>query len=168
MPFNSFCQRHINNSTAVEVLVGSASHKTPDNVSLYWSKFKKKNYFKVGGFYQNRTVNASSTNILVENIEVDAVFNKSLFSNNRSIFVSAPISIFGGYELLNKGYETIGNYQILTKSNFCYGVSAGIEMEIYLSSRVAFVGNYKGKIYISDNSYRIQTPISVGLKFIKF
>lgn len=77
------------------------------------------------------------------------------------------LSALAGYETSNRGDKLLPDRAtLLDKDCFIYGGALTLELETYLTDRVALLLNARERVLFGSDIGKFHTQVSVGLKFI--
>ena len=99
-------------------------------------------------------------------LHLDAGYYYNIFKNRtRSVIINVGGSGFAGYEIINSGDKTLESGEIIINENkLIYGVSVGIESEIFFIEKVSFFINLEEYYYINSSVGNFNTIAAGGFK----
>ena len=90
-----------------------------------------------------------------------------LSDRKKTFFLSLGLSALAGYETSNWGDKLLPDGSTLTdKDGFVYGGALTLELEAYLTDRVALLINARERALFGSDIGKFHTQVSLGLKFI--
>ena len=94
-------------------------------------------------------------------------YQKLLTDDSKTLFVYGGISAMGGYETVNWGKTLLPDGATLQDRNaFIYGGALTLNIEVYLSDRLALTGNVRERCLWGNDTGHFHTQYGVGLKLI--
>lgn len=85
----------------------------------------------------------------------------------KTFFLSLGLSALAGYETSNRGDKLLPvGATLLDKDCFIYGGALTLELEAYLTDRVALLLNAMERALFGSDIGKFHSQVSVGLKFI--
>ena len=121
-----------------------------------------------GGEYLQRDYGYSDTTIPVAQFTAEGgYYQKLLTDDSKTLFVYGGISAMGGYETVNWGKTLLPDGATLQDRNaFIYGGALTLNIEVYLSDRLALTGNVRERCLWGNDTGHFHTQYGVGLKLI--
>ena len=91
----------------------------------------------------------------------------SMLFQELRIFLSLGLSALAGYEVSNKSEKLLPDGStLLDKDCFIYGGALTLELEAYLTDRVALLLNARERALFGSDIGKFHSQVSLGLKFI--
>ena len=121
-----------------------------------------------GGEYLQREYGYSDTTIPVAQFTAEGgYYQKLLTDGSKTMFVYGGASVLAGYESVNWGKTLLDDGARLTdKDAFIYGGALTLNIEVYLSDRLALTGNVRERCLLGNDTGHFHTQYGVGLKLI--
>ena len=120
---------------------------------------KNANRWVIGGEYLHKKYDYTDMQIPVEQFTAEGGYYLKFLSDRRkTFFLSLGLSALAGYETSNS--------TLLDKDCFIYGGALTLELEAYLTDRVALLLNARERALFGSDIGKFHTQVSVGLKFI--
>ena len=121
-----------------------------------------------GGEYLQREYGYSDTSIPVAQFTAEGGYYKKLITDgSKTMFVYGGASVFAGYESVNRGETLLDDGARLTdKDAFIYGGAVTLNIEVYLSDRLALTGNVRERCLWGNDTGHFHTQYGVGLKIV--
>ena len=92
---------------------------------------------------------------------------KFLSDRRKTFFLSLGLSALAGYETSNRSEKLLPDGStLLDKDCFIYGGALTLELEAYLTDRVALLLNARERALFGSDIGKFHTQVSLGLKFI--
>ena len=136
---------HWNNNTDFAYHIGAA-------YSVYT---KNANRWVIGGEYLHKKYDYKDMRIPVEQFTAEGgYFLKFLSDRRKTFFLSLGLSALAGYETSNRGDKLL------------YGGALTLELEAYLTDRVALLLNARERMLFGSDIGKFHTQVGLGLKFI--
>lgn len=162
-------QRMIPKQKAVEVSTGTLLKKYHENyfVNLGLVVYAKKgNYFLYSLDYSKSIISYKTFRIPIENYLGEIGFGLNLISNSTKILmINSSISAVGGYEQVNKDETDLPDGALLNnESNFIYGASGRLSVEIYLSDMFVLIGYGKVRMLWNTSLESLRPSVGLGLR----
>ena len=122
----------------------------------------------LGGEYLQREYGYSDTTIPVAQFTVEGGYYKKLITDgSKTLFVYGGASVLAGYESVNWGKTLLDDGARLTdKDSFLYGGALTLNIEVYLSDRLALTGNVRERCLWGNDTGHFHTQYGVGLKIV--
>lgn len=107
----------------------------------------KGNYSFFGLEYLRESENYKTIIIPIETYVAEAGYSFNLIADRKkNVLINFSISALAGFENINKGEEFLfDGAMILNESNFVYGASGEISVEVYISDRIVLIPHIKTK-----------------------
>ena len=121
-----------------------------------------------GGEYLQREYGYSDTTIPVAQFTAEGGYYKKLLTDaSKALFIYGGVSALAGYESVNWGETLLDDGARLTdKDAFVYGGAVTLNIEVYLSDRLALMGNVRERCLWGNDTGHFHTQYGVGLKVI--
>jgi hypothetical protein len=121
-----------------------------------------------GGEYLQREYGYSDMTIPVAQFTAEGgYYQKLLTDGSKTLFVYGGASVLAGYESVNWGKTLLDDGARLTdKDAFVYGGAVTLNVEVYLSDRLALTGNMRERCLWGNDTGHFHTQYGVGLKLI--
>ena len=121
-----------------------------------------------GGEYLQRNYDYSDTTIPVAQFTAEGGYYKKLLTDAcKTLFVYGGVSALAGYETVNWGKMLLSDGAALRdRDAFIYGGALTLNVEVYLSDRLALMGNVRERCLWGNDTGRFHTQYGVGLKLI--
>ena len=92
---------------------------------------------------------------------------KFLSDRRKTFFLSLGLSALAGYETSNRGDKLLPDgATLLNKDCFIYGGALTLELEAYLTDRIALLVNARERMLFGSDIGKFHTQVGMGLKFI--
>lgn len=162
-------QRMIPKQKAIEVSTGTLLKKHQENyfVNIGLVIYAKKgNYSLYSLEYSKSNTDYKTFKIPMENYLGEIGYSLNLISNStKSLIINSSISAVGGYEQINKDETYLPDGALLkNESNFVYGASGRLSLELYLSDRFVLLGYGKTRILWNTSLESLRPSIGFGLR----
>ena len=162
-------QRMIPKQKAIEISSGTLLKKHQNNyfVNLGLVIYAKKgNYFLYSLEYSKSATHYKTFKIPIENYLGEVGFSINLISNStKSFIINSSISAVGGYEQINKDEKDLPDGALLrNESNFIYGASGRLSVELYLSDTFVLLGYGKARMLWNTSLESLQSYVGLGLR----
>ena len=150
---------HWNSNTDFAYHIGAA-------YSVYTTK--NANRWVIGGEYLHKRYDYKDMQIPVEQFTAEGGYYLKFLSDRRKIFfLSAGLSALAGYETSNRSEKLLpDDSTLLDKDCFIYGGVLTLELEAYLTDRVALLLNARERMLFGSDIGKFHTQVGIGLKFI--
>ena len=122
-----------------------------------------------GGEYLQRNCGYSDdTTIPVAQFTVEAGYYKKLLTDaSKTLFIYGGASALAGYKSVNWGETLLNDGARLTdKDAFIYGGALTLNIEVYLSDRLALMGNVRERCLWGNDTGHFHTQYGIGFKLI--
>lgn len=121
-----------------------------------------------GGEYLQRKYGYSDTTIPIAQFTAEGGYYKKLLTDaSKTLFVYGGVSALAGYESVNWGETLLDDGARLTdKDAFIYGGALTLNIEVYLSDRLALMGNVRERCLWGNDTGLFHTQYGIGLKLI--
>ena len=122
-----------------------------------------------GGEYLQREYGYDEdTAIPVAQFTAEGGYYKKLITDaSKTLFVYGGASVLAGYESVNWGKTLLDDGARLTdKDSFLYGGALTLNIEVYLSDRLALTGNVRERCLWGNDTGHFHTQYGIGLKLI--
>ena len=121
-----------------------------------------------GGEYLQRDYGYADTTIPVVQFTAEGGYYKKLFTDgSKTMFVYGGASVLVGYESVNWGETLLDDGARLTdKDSFLYGGALTLNIEVYLSDRLALTGNVRERCLWGNDTGHFHTQYGIGFKLI--
>ena len=121
-----------------------------------------------GGEYLQRDYGYADTTIPVAQFTAEGgYYQKLLTDGSKTLFVYGGASVLAGYESVNWGETLLYDGARLTdKDSFLYGGALTLNIEVYLSDRMALTGNVRERCLWGNDTGHFHTQYGVGLKIM--
>lgn len=128
---------------------------------------KKGNYQLLSLEYNREQYLYKSAKIPVETYSLEGGYSFQIFSDRtKSVALNAGISGVIGYETLNHGNELLyDGATIINESSFVYGLRGRLSLETYLSDRLVFVIQGRGKMFWEMSRHQFRPSLGIGLRY---
>ena len=129
---------------------------------------KNANRWVIGGEYLHKRYDYKDMQIPVEQFTAEGCYYLKFLSDRRKIFfLSAGLSALAGYETSNRSEKLLpDDSTLLDKDCFIYGGVLTLELEAYLTDRVALLLNARERMLFGSYIGKFHTQVGIGLKFI--
>ena len=129
---------------------------------------KNANRWVIGGEYLHKKYDYKDMQIPVEQFTAEGGYYLKFLSDRRkTFFLSLGLSALAGYEVSNKSEKLLPDGStLLDKDCFIYGGALTLELEAYLTDRVALLLNARERALFGSDIGKFHTQVSLGLKFI--
>lgn len=169
-------QRYLPGMKGLQVTAGMADgvHWNDDTDFAYhigaaYSVYTKNaNRWVIGGEYLHKKYDYKDMRIPVEQFTAEGGYYLKFLSDRRkTFFLSLGLSALAGYETSNRSEKLLPDGStLLDKDCFIYGGALTLELEAYLTDRVALLLNARERALFGSDIGKFHTQVSVGLKFI--
>ena len=121
-----------------------------------------------GGEYLQRECGYSDTPIPVAQFTAEGGYYQKLLTDaSKTLFIYGGASALAGYESVNWGERLLPDGATLQDRNaFIYGGALTLNIEVYLSDRLALTGNVRERCLWGNDTGHFHTQYGVGLKLI--
>ena len=121
-----------------------------------------------GGEYLQRKYGYADTTIPIAQFTAEGGYYKKLLTDaSKTLFVYGGASVLAGYESVNWGKTLLDDGARLTdKDSFLYGGALTLNIEVYLSDRLALTGNVRERCLWGNDTGHFHTQYGVGLKIV--
>ena len=149
---------HWNNNTDFAYHIGAA-------YSVYTTNA---NRWVIGGEYLHKKYDYTDMQIPVEQFTAEGGYYLKFLSDRRkTFFLSLGLSALVGYETSNRSEKLLPDGStLLNKDCFVYGGALTLELEVYLTDRIALLANARERALFGSDIGKFHTQVSLGLKFI--
>ena len=133
------------------------------------SKYAKSgNKWVFGGEYLLRNSPYGDTKIPVEQFTAETGYYFNVLSDVRkTVFFYVGTSVLSGYEVVNHGKKLLRDGAALRDGDaFVYGGALSLDMELYLSDRIALLAGLRERCLWGGDTGRFHTQYGIGIKFI--
>mgnify|MGYP003203068115 CR=1 FL=1 len=129
---------------------------------------KNGNRWVVGGEYLEKHYPYKDLQIPVSQFTGEGGYYMNFLSDRRkTFFLSLGLSALAGYETSNRSEKLLPDGStLLDKDCFIYGGALTLELEAYLTDRVALLLNARERALFGSDIGKFHTQVSLGLKFI--
>ena len=129
---------------------------------------KNANRWVIGGEYLHKKYDHKDMRIPVEQFTAeDGYYLKFLSDRRKTFFLSLGLSALAGYETSNRGDKLLPDGAMLSDEDcFIYGSVLTLELEAYLTDRVALLLNARERMLFGSDIGKFHTQVGLGLKFI--
>ena len=177
LPFNqAHAQRYLPGMKGLQVTAGMADgvhwNSNTDfayHIGAAYSVYTKNaNRWVIGGEYLHKRYDYKDMQIPVEQFTAEGGYYLKFLSDRRKIFfLSAGLSALAGYETSNRSEKLLpDDSTLLDKDCFIYGGVLTLELEAYLTDRVALLLNARERMLFGSDIGKFHTQVGIGLKFI--
>ena len=165
-------QRYLPGMKGVELRGGFANgSKSPLN---HYAGFAVSGYTKradrwvIGTEYLMKNYGYRNVNVPCAQFTAEGGYYLKFLSDRRKIFfLSAGLSALAGYETSNRSEKLLpDDSTLLDKDCFIYGGVLTLELEAYLTDRVALLLNARERMLFGSDIGKFHTQVGIGLKFI--
>ena len=121
-----------------------------------------------GGEYLQRKYGYADTTIPVAQFTAEGGYYQKLLTDaSKTLFIYGGASALAGYESVNWGKTLLPDGATLQDRNaFIYGGALTLNIEVYLSDRLALLGNVRERCLWGNDTGHFHTQYGVGLKLI--
>ena len=121
-----------------------------------------------GGEYLQREYGYSDTTIPVAQSTAEGGYYKKMLTDaSKTLFIYGGASALAGYETVNWGERLLSDGATLQdRDAFIYGGALTLNIEVYLSDRVALTGNVRERCLLGNDTGHFHTQYGIGLKLI--
>jgi hypothetical protein len=121
-----------------------------------------------GGEYLQRECGYSDTPIPVAQFTAEGGYYQKLLTDaSKTLFIYGGASAFAGYETVNWGRKLLPDGATLQdRDAFIYGGALTLNIEVYLSDRLALLGNVRERCLWGNDTGHFHTQYGVGVKLI--
>ena len=121
-----------------------------------------------GEYMQRNNVYDEDTTIPVAQFTAEGGYYKKLLTDaSKTLFVYGGASALAGYESVNWGETLLDDGARLTdKDAFIYGGAVTLNIEVYLSDRLALTGNVRERCLWGNDTGHFHIQYGAGLKLI--
>ena len=121
-----------------------------------------------GGEYLQRDYGYADTTIPVVQFTAEGGYYQKLLTDaSKTLFIYGGASVLAGYESVNWGETRLDDGARLTdKDAFIYGGAVSLNIEVYLSDRLALTGNVRERCLWGNDTGHFHTQYGVGLKIV--
>ena len=141
----------------------------PTTIGAAYSVYTKNaNRWVIGGEYLHKKYDYKDMRIPVEQFTAEgAYYLKFLSDRRKTFFLSLGLSALAGYETSNRSEKLLPDGStLLDKDCFIYGGALTLELEAYLTDRVALLLNARERALFGSDIGKFHSQVSLGVKFI--
>lgn len=174
--FQAHAQRYLPGMKGLQVTAGVTDgvHWNSDTDFAYhigaaYSVYTKNaNRWVIGGEYLHKKYDYKDMQIPVEQFTAEGGYYLKFLSDRRkTFFLSLGLSALARYETSNRSEKLLPDGStLLDKDCFIYGGVLTLELEAYLTDRVALLLNARERALFGSDIGKFHTQVSLGLKFI--
>ena len=174
--FQAHAQRYLPGMKGLQVTAGMADgvhwNSNTDfayHIGAAYSVYTKNaNRWVIGGEYLHKRYDYKDMQIPVEQFTAEGGYYLKFLSDRRKIFfLSTGLSALAGYETSNRSEKLLPDGStLLDKDGFIYGGALTLELEAYLTDRVALLLNARERMLFGSDIGKFHTQIGIGVKFI--
>ena len=165
--FQVHAQRYLPGMKGLQVTAGMTDFAY--HIGAAYSVYTKNaNRWVIGGEYLHKKYDYKDMQIPVEQFTAEGGYYLKFLSDRRkTFFLSLGLSALAGYEVSNKSEKLLPDGStLLDKDCFIYGGALTLELEAYLTDRVALLLNARERALFGSDIGKFHTQVSLGLKFI--
>ncbi len=172
LPITMQAQRYLPGQVGIQVTGGmvNGDYQFSDwQVGAGFSKYTKNgNRWLYAVEYLNSTYSYKNITIPVNQMSAEAGYYINVLSDRRkTFFLSTGLSAMTGYETVNWGSKSLSDGSVITnRDRFIYGGILSLELETYLTDRVALLLNVRESIIWGSDTGRFHNKIGIGIKYI--
>ncbi|OFR36599.1 conjugal transfer protein TraO [Porphyromonas sp. HMSC065F10] len=169
-------QRYLPGMKGLQVTAGMADgvHRDSDTDFAYhigaaYSVYTKNaNRWIIGGEYLHKKYDYKDMQIPVKQFTAEGGYYLKFLSDRRkTFFLSLGLPALAGYEVSNKSEKLLPDGSTLQdKDCFIYGGALTLELEAYLTDRVALLLNARERSLFGSDIGKFHTQVGIGVKFI--
>lgn len=165
-------QRYLPEQKGVQFTAGTVDGFNPDkgfSFALALSSYNHSgNRWVIGADYMQKQYGYDSKDIPLAQFIAEGGYYKQILSDpSKTVFFSAGASLVAGYETINWGKKRLDDGATVTnKDNFLYGGAIAVEMETFLTDRLALLVNARERILFGSDISKFHTQVTVGVKVI--
>lgn len=174
--FQAHAQRYLPGMKGLQVTAGmtdgvhwNAGSDFAYHIGAAYSVYTKNaNRWVIGGEYLHKKYDYKDMQIPVEQFTAEGGYYLKFLSDRRkTFFLSLGLSALAGYETSNRSEKLLPDGStLLDKDCFIYGDALTLELEAYLTDRVALLLNARERALFGSDIGKFHTQVSLGLKFI--
>jgi hypothetical protein len=174
--FQAHAQRYLPGMKGLQVTAGmtdgvhwNANTDFAYHIGAAYSVYTKNaNRWVIGGEYLHKKYDYKDMQIPVEQFTAEGGYYLKFLSDRRkTFFLSLGLSALAGYETSNRSEKLLPDGStLLDKDYFIYGGALTLELETYLTDRVALLLSARERALFGSDIGKFHTQVSVGLKFI--
>jgi len=126
------------------------------------------NKWVFGGEYLQRDYSYADTTIPFAQFTAEGGYYKKLLTDaSKTLFIYGGASALAGYETVNWGERLLPDGATLQdRDAFVYGGALTLNVEVYLSDRLALTGNVRERCLWGNDTGHFHTQYGVGLKIM--
>ena len=168
--FQAHAQRYLPGMKGLQVTAGMADgvHWNSDTDFAYhigaaYSVYTKNaNRWVIGGEYLHKKYDYKDMQIPVEQFTAEGGYYLKFLSDRRkTFFLSLGLSALAGYEVSNKSEKLLPDGStLLNKDCFIYGGALTLELEAYLTDRIALLVNTKERMLFGSDIGKFHTQVT--------
>ena len=145
------------------IIAGMANTDFAYHIGAAYSVYTKNaNRWVIGGEYLHKKYDYKDMRIPVEQFTAEGGYYLKFLSDRRkTFFLSLGLSALAGYETSNRGDKLLSD-----EDCFIYGGALTLELEAYLTDRVALLVNARERMLFGSDIGKFHTQVGLGLKFI--
>ena len=174
--FQAHAQRYLPGMKGLQVTAGMADGvHWNDNTDFayhigaaYSVYTKNANRWVIGGEYLHKKYDYKDMRIPVEQFTAEGGYYLKFLSDRRkTFFLSLGLSALAGYETSNRSEKLLPDgSMLLDKDCFIYGGALTLELEAYLTDRIALLVSARERALFGSDIGKFHSQVSLGLKFI--
>ena len=174
--FQAHAQRYLPGMKGLQVTAGmtdgvhwNAGSDFAYHIGAAYSVYTKNaNRWVIGGEYLHKKYDYKDMQIPVEQFTAEGGYYLKFLSDRRkTFFLSLGLSALAGYETSNRSEKLLPDGStLLDKDCFIHGGALTLELEAYLTDRVALLLNARERALFGSDIGKFHTQVSLGLKFI--
>lgn len=129
---------------------------------------KSRNHWEFNAEFLNRNTDYITKKIPVSQFTGEAGYFVNLLSDRKDIlFISLGVSAMAGYETINWNKRKLNDgARIQDKDNFLLGGAVTLEVEAYLTDRIALLLHVKERGLWGGDTEKFHNQIGIGIKYI--
>ena len=162
-------QRYLPGQKGVQLAGGVVDLRSDSyHVGVAYSVYNKsRNRWVIGTEFLNRNTTYSNEKIPVSQLTAEAGYYLNFLSDRKDIFfLSLGMSALGGYETVNWNNKKLSDGAIIEdKDHFVLGGALTIELEAFLSDRVALLMNIRERCLFGGDTNKFHNQIGFGIKY---
>ena len=144
-------------------------NKAAYNAGFAFSRYTQNaNKWLVGADYTEKRYCYKCRSVPVAQFTAEAGYYYTILSNRgKDVFFSAGLAGVAGYEVVNWGKKTFPDGATLQdKSGFIGGAALSVEIEAFISDRLAFLLHVKERTLFGSDVGIFHNQIGLGIKYI--
>ncbi len=172
---HAFGQRHIKGLMALEAQFGFMNNLSVfskdsggHHVSMGLSKYINSNsYWKLHYDADRRNYLVLDAPAFTSRQTGSISYYRTILKDKEgNFYLNVHVGGLAGYENINNNERVISGVELKARSKFVYGLSAGIESEVFLSDHLALLLQFRERLFIPSDTEKLRWYAGAGLKWM--